>query len=232
MSDKLKLYSDIEKRTGSAAISADSSQNDPDFDLQFFPQRPKEENGEEFTLLVSEPKLGDLETTTTQRPLVTQSLSPLENREALSQLVSLYETAPLLKGEKDKSETKIMEKDKEMEKEKEEYMSEDMMVEESKKDTQTYNGIPPSITLKLAASKSPSKATSTAGKLPAISTFVKNSVDQMEMKSNFGTPGNGRAEEVKETLKQLLECNHDMMNTVQNQLATQTRLLETLMKLL
>ena len=39
MSDKLKLYSDIEKRTGSAAISADSSQNDPDFDLQFFPQR-------------------------------------------------------------------------------------------------------------------------------------------------------------------------------------------------
>ena len=71
---------------------------------------------------MSEPKLGDLETTTTQRPLVTQSLSPLENREALSQLVSLYETAPLLKGEKDKSETKIMEKDKEMEKEKEEYM--------------------------------------------------------------------------------------------------------------
>ena len=61
--------------------------------------------------------LGDLETTTTQRPLVTQSLSPLENREALSQLVSLYEKAPspvqvLHKGEADKTQMKDMEMDK------------------------------------------------------------------------------------------------------------------------
>ena len=40
--------------------------------------------------------LGDLETTTTQRPFVTQSLSPIENREALSQLVSLYEQVILI----------------------------------------------------------------------------------------------------------------------------------------
>ena len=74
--------------------------------------RPKEDSSEEFTLLVNEPNLGDLETTTTQRPLVTQSLSPLENREALSQLVSLYERAPQLKGEKDKTQDKLMENDK------------------------------------------------------------------------------------------------------------------------
>ena len=57
-----------------------------------------------------------METTTTQRPLVTQSLSPLENREALSQLVSLYEQAPsspeLLQGETDKTQMKDMEMDK------------------------------------------------------------------------------------------------------------------------
>merc|ERR1712018_297238 len=90
--NKMQVYSDIEQRTGS---SNDEILEEEDFDLKFFPQRQDEDDSDEkFTLLIHEPMLGDLETTTTQRPFVTQSLSPLENREALSQLVSLYEQAP------------------------------------------------------------------------------------------------------------------------------------------
>lgn len=108
LSAPISMYSDIESRT-------DYGSQNADFDLEFFPQRMdgEDDKNTKFTLLVNEPKLGDLETTTTQRPLVTQSLSPMENREALSQLVSLYERAPILvKGETDKTQSKVMEKDK------------------------------------------------------------------------------------------------------------------------
>lgn len=109
MSDQLTMYS------SDLAESRTESEED-EFNLNFFPQRPEDmESNNEFTLLVNEPKLGDLETTTTQRPLITQSLSPMENREALSQLVSLYERAPTIhniKGEEDKTKQKLMEKDK------------------------------------------------------------------------------------------------------------------------
>merc|ERR1711971_1354315 len=111
--NKMQMYSDIEQRTGS---SSDGILDEENFDLNFFQQRQEEDNHDEkYTLLVHEPKLGDLETTTTQRPFVTQSLSPIENREALSQLVSLYEQAPSAvahKGETDKTQMKNMEMDK------------------------------------------------------------------------------------------------------------------------
>merc|ERR1712008_116253 len=100
---------DIEQRAGS---SSDGILDEENFDLNFFQQRQEEDNHDEkYTLLAHEPMLGDLETTTTQRPFVTQSLSPIENREALSQLVSLYEQAPI-RGETDKTQMKNMEMDK------------------------------------------------------------------------------------------------------------------------
>ena len=105
--------------------------------------------------------------------------------------------------------------------------SDDMLMEGSEKDTQTYTGIPPSITLSLAASKSPVKS-----KIPATSLNISQNLDKMEMKSNLGPNGSSRNEKVKKTLQELLECNHEMMKTVQTQLATQTQLLQTLMKLL
>ena len=61
-----------------------------------FLRQEEDHHDDKYTLLVHEPMLGDLETTTTQRPFVTQSLSPIENREALSQLVSLYEQVILI----------------------------------------------------------------------------------------------------------------------------------------
>jgi len=221
--------------------------------LNFFPQRQDEDDSnEKFTLLVQEPMLGDLETTTTQRPLVTQSLSPLENREALSQLVSLYEQAPsspeLLKGETDKTQMKDMEMDKTKDMMDEDYKNEDMIMEESKKEMfhqfeHTINhGIPPSITLQLAASKSkiPQKSTmptstTKSSTLPSIS-LSHNGIQQsnnLKAEQKIGgmieTP---QQREIKTTLKKLLEGNHDMMRSVQAQLAEQTKLLQTLMDLL
>lgn len=77
------------------------------FDLTFFDQRP-EDMVEKYPLLSAKHNMGlaQLETTTTQKPLITQTLSPLENREALTQLVALYEQAPHLEGEMDKMEMK------------------------------------------------------------------------------------------------------------------------------
>ena len=58
-----------------------------EFDLNFFPLKEATEDTQaRFPLLSNPNNLGDLETTTTQVPLVTQSLSPMENREALTQL--------------------------------------------------------------------------------------------------------------------------------------------------
>ena len=91
--------------------------DEENFDLTFFPQRPEDLEPEKFPLLAAKHDLGldELETTTTQKPLVTQTLSPLENREALTQLVALYEKAPFLEGEMDKIEMKQQQKE-EMEK--------------------------------------------------------------------------------------------------------------------
>ncbi len=118
VSDALKLFSkDVaESRTASGNNADVNENNGEEFDLKFFPQRAGDEKSEEkFTLLSNEPNLSDLETTTTESlPMVTQSLSPSENREALSQLVSLYERAPTLQGEADKTEQKVMEEDKEV----------------------------------------------------------------------------------------------------------------------
>ena len=66
-----------------------------------------------FPLLANQHDLGDLEGTTEQVPLDTQSLSPMENREALTQLVSLYEWAPTMKGEKDKTDPQALPMEKE-----------------------------------------------------------------------------------------------------------------------
>jgi len=257
--NKMQMYSDIEQRTGS---SNDEILEDDDFDLKFFPQRQDEDDSDEkFTLLAHEPMLGDLETTTTQRPLVTQSLSPIENREALSQLVSLYEQAPsspllVLKGETDKTQMKDMEMDKTKEIMEDDYKIEEMIMEESKKDVQMYHhfdhpinhGIPPSITLQLAASKSkiPQKSKMPISGLPTSTTLSSTSpsislshngiqqlTNNLKAEQKMGvmneTP---QQREIKSTLKKLLEGNNDMMRSVQAQLAQQTKLLETLMKLL
>ena len=105
ITSQLTLFTDIEKRTGLLPENEDEN-----FDLAFFPQRPEDEEEEEkFPLLALAKEdlgLGQLETTTAQKPLVTQTLSPLENREALTQLVALYEQAPHLEGEMDKMEMK------------------------------------------------------------------------------------------------------------------------------
>lgn len=88
--------------------------DEENFDLTFFDQRP-EDMVEKYPLLSAKHNMGlaQLETTTTQKPLITQTLSPLENREALTQLVALYEQAPHLEGEMDKMEMKqYMEDDK------------------------------------------------------------------------------------------------------------------------
>jgi len=262
--NKMQMYSDIEQRTGS---SNDEILEDDDFDLKFFPQRQDEDDSDEkFTLLAHEPMLGDLETTTTQRPLVTQSLSPIENREALSQLVSLYEQAPsspvlMLKGETDKTQMKNMEMDKTMEIMEDDYKNEEMVMEESKKDVQMYHhfdhvinhGIPPSITLQLAASKSkiPQKSKMPISGLPIsgvpTSTTLSSTSPSISLSHNGiqQLTNNLKAEqkmgvmnetpqqrEIKSTLKKLLEGNNEMMRTVQAQLAQQSTLLETLMKLL
>lgn len=108
-----------------------------------------------------------------------------------------------------------------------------MMMEESAEKLVKYEvsgGIPPSITLQLAASKGPLKSSTSS---PMASTgiqhnLMQNSLQKMEMKST----GGDRKERVKATLQELLECNHDMMQTVQKQLAQQTNLLRTLMELL
>jgi len=250
--NKMQMYSDIEQRTGS---SSDEILEEEDFDLKFFPQRQDEDDSDEkYSLLVHEPMLGDLETTTTQRPLVTQSLSPLENREALSQLVSLYEQAPsspeLLQGETDKTQMKDMEMDKTKEIMENDYKSEEMIMEESKKDVQMYHqfdhpinhGIPPSITLQLAASKSkiPQKSTmqtttTSSSTLPSISLshngIQQSSLLKVEQKMG-GINETPQQREIKSTLKKLLEGNHEMMKSVQAQLAEQTQLLQTLMDLL
>lgn len=87
--------------------------DEENFDLTFFDQRP-EDMVQKYPLLSAKNNMGlaGLETTTTQKPLITQTLSPLENREALTQLVALYEQAPHLEGEMDKMEMKLMEDDK------------------------------------------------------------------------------------------------------------------------
>jgi len=108
LSDKLKLFSaPTEEKAEQRTAEADSA-----FDLTFFPQQQSKENAE-FPLLSNQHDLSDLETTTTpQIPMVTQGFSPLENRQALTQLVSLYEkVAPNLKnshnfGEMDKNAEK------------------------------------------------------------------------------------------------------------------------------
>jgi len=255
--NKMQMYSDIEQRTGS---SSDGILDEENFDLNFFQQRQVEDNHDEkYTLLAHEPMLGDLETTTTQRPFVTQSLSPIENREALSQLVSLYEQAPSAvahKGETDKTQMKNMEMDKTKDMVGEDYKYDEMMIEESQEDVQMYkfdhpisNGIPPSITLQLAASKSkmPSKTTTMASTTTSSSTSPSFGINGM----NFGIKqissqnNNMKAEQkiggmdetsqqkqIKSTLKKLLEGNQEMMRSVQNRLTQQTRLLQTLMDLL
>ena len=115
-----------------------------------------------------------------------------------------------------------------------------MMNEADNDEIQLYNfegGIPHSITFDLAKTKK--KPTTVLGSMEvAMTQLIQNSVqqDKMEMKS-AGAGGllmedSTRQEEVKATLKELLECNHEMMTTVQRQLAQQTKLLQQLMKLL
>ena len=47
-----------------------------------------------------------------------------------------------------------------------------------------------------------------------------------------GLDDTSQQKQIKSTLKKLLEGNHEMMKSVQNQLTQQTRLLQTLMDLL
>merc|ERR1719219_1228482 len=115
-----------------------------------------------------------------------------------------------------------------------------MMMEESKEDIQMYkfegshqvgNGIPPSITLQLAASKIPLKssmASSTTTSTTLSSMYGGSNQQSVNMKAEQkmgGMSDTPEQKEIKSTLKKLLEGNHEMMRSVQTQLAQQTRLL-------
>merc|ERR1712079_370440 len=125
-------------------------------------------------------------------------------------------------------------KDMEMDKTKEiiqdkDYKEDEMMMEESKEDIQMYkfegshpvsNGIPPSITLQLAASKIPLKSSSmmlssTTTATTAVSMYGNNQQSlnmkaEQKMGGMIDTP---EQKEIKSTLKKLLEGNHEMMRS-------------------
>ena len=99
-------------------------------------------------------------------------------------------------------------------------------------------GIPHSVTLELASKKKlpsqPSKPLRPAS--PSVTSPVANTAifSKPEVKMNIGNNkvGMTRTEEVRETLKELLECNQEMMESVQSHMDRQTQLLNQLMKLL
>merc|ERR1719219_1632515 len=154
----------------------------------------------------------------------------------------------MIKGETDKTQMKDMEMDKTKEIMEDDYKNDEMMMEESKKDVQMYtfdhpinHGIPPSITLQLAASKSkiPLKPTMPTTTSSSTSTSISLSHNGIQQTSNLsaeqkmgGMNETPQQKEIKSTLKKLLEGNHEMMRSVQAQLAQQTKLLQTLMDLL
>jgi len=93
-------------------------------------------------------------------------------------------------------------------------------------------GIPHSVTLELA-SKKPirSKPSQPQQNMPITSPFSKAEV-KMNLNGMKVNENNQRTSEVKSTLKELLECNQEMMESVQIHMKRQTELLNQLMKLL
>lgn len=228
---------DAEQRTASIAT-------DEQFDLNFFPQ--KENMGDaqaRFPLLGNQNiDLGSLETTTIPVPSITQSLSPLENREALTQLVSLYEWAPTLKGEKDKTQNTEKEKpiEQHMEMDKDDHKKpgmkdekEDQATDSEKNKAPMYSGgIPPSALLQPGSSGTNRPASI-------------NKQDKAEMKQNppfyppdpkpqepFPVEYQGKPKELnaKDTLATLIQQNKELTRLLNLKLNEQTRLLSTLMK--
>lgn len=126
----------------------------------------------------------------------------------------------------------------------------DMQMEESNVQMTKSAGIPPSITLQLAAaSKVPAPLNSSAVTSSTTSSTTERTSSsmhhqkqdaslhhhKMEMKSgglDDSLSTQDRRNEVKETLQKLVEANHEMMRSVQRQLSQQTNLLRNLMELL
>ena len=98
-------------------------------------------------------------------------------------------------------------------------------------------GIPHSVTLELASKKKlpsqpskPLRPASSSVTSPVASTSI---FSKPEVKMNIGNKVDmTRTAEVRETLKELLECNQEMMESVQSHMDRQTQLLNQLMKLL
>lgn len=116
-----------------------------------------------------------------------------------------------------------------------------MQMEESNVQMTKSAGIPPSITLQLAAaSKGPLNSSTSSSTTSSSSTTTERTTmhedalhhqhQKMEMKS--GGDSSDRRNEVKDTLQKLVEANHEMMRSVQRQLSQQTNLLRNLMELL
>ena len=93
-------------------------------------------------------------------------------------------------------------------------------------------GIPHSVTLELASKKPiKSKPSQPQQNMPVTSPFSKAEV-KMNLNGMKVNENNQRTSEVKSTLKELLECNQEMMESVQIHMKRQTELLNQLMKLL
>merc|ERR1719429_757358 len=243
ISDQLKLFSsnsatmedhdhddmDMAEQRTAAIITGDE-----DFNLNFFPMRESAQDVQaRFPLLANQHDLGDLEGTTEQVPLDTQSLSPMENREALTQLVSLYEWAPTMKGEKDKTDPQAlpMEKEKKpMEKdnmEKKEMMDKDHMEEhDDKVHMYSSGGIPHSVTLQLANNKKPKPTAQKIDRVEKPSYLVPDPEPGML----YTEPKQDVPMNVKQTLALILQQNRELTTLLQRRLNEQSRLISILME--
>jgi len=243
ISDQLKLFpssEEAEQRTASIAT-------DEQFDLNFFPQKENMADAQaRFPLLGNQNiDLGSLETTTVPVPLITQSFTPLENREALTQLVSLYEWAPTLKGEKDKTQnTKEEEKEKpieqHMEMDKDDNKKPGMNDEKEDQPTDSENNKAPMYSGGIPHSALLQPGSSGTNRPASI-----DKQEKAEMKQNppfyppdpkpqepFPVEYQGKPKQVtaKDTLALLIQQNKDLTRLLNQQLNEQTRLLTTLMK--
>ena len=100
----------------------------------------------------------------------------------------------------------------------------------------TYSGIPPSITLELAQSKlGPSKP-----KVEFTKPIQEISKSKVETKEEVKRPNfnqdmariKNKDEQIKMTLQEIIDCNANLITTVQTELDKQSELLEKLLKML